>query len=72
MGKDEDWQGVRTVGRLRFERNLKPPVEKDSLYHVICSRFSEVIELSFLYRTCVAFLSVFSLLKEGLFNQLHW
>uniref|UniRef100_A0A0N4UXP8 Bms1-type G domain-containing protein n=1 Tax=Enterobius vermicularis TaxID=51028 RepID=A0A0N4UXP8_ENTVE len=35
MGKDEDWQGVRTVGRLRFERNLKPPVEKDSLYHPV-------------------------------------
>lgn len=29
-----EWKGMRTVGRLRFEMDLKPPVKTDSFYKV--------------------------------------
>lgn len=41
--RDRIWQGMKTVGELRWERNIPVPVNKDSLYKVI-----EYILLSFL------------------------
>uniref|UniRef100_F1KTP3 Ribosome biogenesis protein BMS1 n=1 Tax=Ascaris suum TaxID=6253 RepID=F1KTP3_ASCSU len=35
LASDKKWEGMRTVGRLRFERGLKPPQKDDSLYRPI-------------------------------------
>ena len=34
--RDKIWQGMKTVAELRREYNLSIPVNKDSLYKVIC------------------------------------
>lgn len=31
---NQEWEGMRTVGRLRFEMGLKPPMKMNSLYKV--------------------------------------
>lgn len=31
---NQEWEGMRTVGRLRFEMGLKPPLKMDSFYKV--------------------------------------
>ncbi|KAF8384177.1 hypothetical protein PRIPAC_73319, partial [Pristionchus pacificus] len=38
MPADQKWVGMKTVGRLRYERGLTAPVKQDSLYKEIKSR----------------------------------
>ncbi|GMR58396.1 hypothetical protein PMAYCL1PPCAC_28591, partial [Pristionchus mayeri] len=38
MPTDEKWVGMKTVGRMRYERGLTAPVKQDSLYKEIKSR----------------------------------
>ncbi|KAL3985375.1 hypothetical protein ACH3XW_38380 [Acanthocheilonema viteae] len=32
LSLNQEWEGMRTVGRLRFEMGLKPPMKMDSVY----------------------------------------
>uniref|UniRef100_A0A0N4U0I0 Bms1-type G domain-containing protein n=1 Tax=Dracunculus medinensis TaxID=318479 RepID=A0A0N4U0I0_DRAME len=38
LRSDTEWEGIRTVGRLRFERGLKAPMKNDSVYQEIKRR----------------------------------
>lgn len=35
LEQDKQWQGMRTVGQMRFERNLRAPHQRDSVYRPI-------------------------------------
>lgn len=41
--RDQTWQGMKTVAELRRENNMPVPVNKDSLYKVTYSAWSEPI-----------------------------
>lgn len=45
LRSDTEWEGIRTVGRLRFERGLKAPMKNDSVYQVICSKTKTFLKL---------------------------
>lgn len=47
--RDKTWQGMKTVAQLRRENNLSIPVNKDSLYKVICVIKPVVRSLSFFH-----------------------
>jgi len=55
----EQWQGMKTVGQLRFERNMKPKQKKDSEYTPIVrkKRFFNPINISKNLRTNLPFKS---------------
>ena len=41
--KRNQWQGMKTVGQLRREKNIKPETRADSLYRVSCIEFIIVL-----------------------------